>query len=500
MDYQKLQSDPAQFRSALLIDVDGHPVRFGDVIEPWQESDFEKLDPACRQVVGQDAEGPLRFFYERPRGHSKTSDLAIVATWLLFASRRQIRGFGAAVDQSQARLLRDQIDTIVRMNSWLQNILKVDQFKVANTRTGSTFSILTSDGPSSYGILPDFLIVDEFSHHARRDLFDPLFSSAAKRKTCLAVIITNAGFSDSWQWELREKIRQDPSWCFSRLNGPVASWITQDRLEEQRRLLPRIAYERLWENNWTTGSGDALLSEDVDRAVVLSGKLDKPERGWSYVAGLDLGLRRDFSALAVVGIDCGWSEEIPKKKRRLTSTQEAMIEAGIVDEPEEDQPEYISHIGSGRLKLVQLLAWKPPKAGKLDIEQIENAIIRLDKLFRMHIVADVWQIAFLVERLAKRGLRIETIDFTGQVLKNMASATSDAFSETRLSLFPDEGLIRELKSLRIVERNYGFRLQSTRNEFGHGDRSTALSLALLQARNNNVLTTRPPGDRLLVFP
>ena len=105
---------------------------------------------------------------------------------------------------------------------------------------------------------------------------------------------------------------------------------------------------------------------DIDKAITLSGPLSKPEKGWAYVAGLDLGLRRDRSALAVIGVDCGWSEEIARKKRKLSSTQRAMVEAGVLDEPEEDQPEYLQHEGTGRLKLVQLLSWKPPKVGKLD--------------------------------------------------------------------------------------------------------------------------------------
>ena len=68
------------------------------------------------------------------------------------------------------------------------------------------------------------------------------------------VVITNAGLQDGWQWELREKIRSDPAWYFSRLEKPTASWISQATLDEQRRLLPAFAWERLWMNRWTAGS------------------------------------------------------------------------------------------------------------------------------------------------------------------------------------------------------------------------------------------------------
>ena len=41
---------------------------------------------------------------------SKTTDLAAMVTWVLFASRRRLQGYGAAADRNQARLLRDSIE------------------------------------------------------------------------------------------------------------------------------------------------------------------------------------------------------------------------------------------------------------------------------------------------------------------------------------------------------------------------------------------------------
>ena len=101
VDLRSLQASPARFRQALLIDCDGRPQRLGTVMDRWQQVDFLELDDGWRRVAGQDAEGPLRGWLERPRGHSKTLDLAVMATWALFASRRQLRGYGAAADQDQ---------------------------------------------------------------------------------------------------------------------------------------------------------------------------------------------------------------------------------------------------------------------------------------------------------------------------------------------------------------------------------------------------------------
>ena len=293
----------------------------------------------------------------------------------------------------------------------------------------------------------------------------------------MLVIIANAGYGDSWQWETREAIRENPSWYFSRIDGPRASWITADRLEEQKRLLPRIAYERLWLNRWTSGSGDALDPRDIESALSLRGPSGDPEPGWMYFAGLDLGLSRDKAALAIVGRHLGHSEEVAKPTPSIPIAQKALIEAGLIEQPEQEA-EYIVHPGTGRLRLAQLQVWTPPTHGKVDIEQIEETIVKLDSRFHLQIGADPWQAAYLIERLRKRNVLIVPVDFTGSNLKSMASSTLEAFRERNIELFPEPQLVGDLRALRVEERSYGFRLVSPRGPNGHGDSATALAIAL----------------------
>ena len=105
MDLLKLQNSPDAFRRVLLIDTDSGPRPLGEVVNPWQATDFQALDSGWqRAVVGTEAQATYqRGWLERPRGHAKTLDLAIMATWALFASRRRLSGIGAAGDQDQAR-------------------------------------------------------------------------------------------------------------------------------------------------------------------------------------------------------------------------------------------------------------------------------------------------------------------------------------------------------------------------------------------------------------
>lgn len=502
MNLAEAQQYPSTFRRFLLINRDGESVRLGAAVDDWQKSDFEALDPAWRSIAGKQiktTDVKYRAWLERPRGHSKTSDIAVMVTWALFASKQPIRGIAAAADRDQAALIRNAIQTIVRENVWLENILTVQQFKIENRHTGSVLEIISSDAASSYGHLPDFVICDELCHWTSRDLWDSLISSAAKRARCLFLCIGNAGFVQSWQWELREAIRQDANWHFSRLEAPIASWITRENLAEQRRLLPMLQYRRLWLNEWSTGSGDALSGTDIDAAVVLKGPLSQPERGWIYCAGLDLGLSRDKAALAVIGVHVGFSEST-ERPRVLTHQQQIRIELGLSDEP---PPEYdeVYEPPTGKLKLVRLNVWNPAdsETGKVKIEDVENTIIALHQRFQfVSIGADPWQTSYVIERLRNADMRIEPVDFTPKNLQSMCSVVLESFVERNIQLFPDANLLNDLRNLKIVEKSYGVRLESPRGPNGHGDSATALAICLHLAKNvQSHLATFSPDRKLI---
>jgi hypothetical protein len=389
-----------------------------------------------------------------------------MAAWALFASRRRLSGIGAAADRDQAALLRDAVGRLLFLNPWLARLLEVQQWRVLNTRTESELSIISSDAPSSYGLTPDFIIADELVHWKNRDLWDSLLSSAAKRATCMLVCISNAGLQDDWTWQLREAVRQDPSWYFSRLEGPVASWITADRLAEQERLLPTIAYRRLWLNEWTSGGGDALSEEAINLAF-------RPELrpqasalpGVDYVAGLDLGVSRDASAVCVLGV------------RR-------------------------SFNGHGRIRLAHVKVWRPATGRKVDLQEVEDTLLDLHAIFNLkELCYDPWQATHMAQRLQSGGfgrmatgwqsgnlrtrrperLPIVEVPPTGKHLQAMATATIEAFNDFRIELFENADLRRDLTRLRVEERSYGFRLTSPRDATGHGDLGTAFSLAMVAA-------------------
>ena len=446
----QLAASPAAFRSVWKIDTDAGPRIVADVLDGWQRQDFEALDPGWMRI----AHGPqavkgepiLRGYLERGRGASKTSDLALMTTWVLLASPRMIRGVAAAADKDQARLLRDAILRQVKLNEWSQQFIEVRQFVVANKVTGSQLEILASDAATSYGHLCDFLLIDELTNWSAtqgKELWTSLVSTSAK-KTCMMVVISNAGMAmgTGWQWKAREAARQSDAWYFSRLDGPQASWIKQDALDEQRLLLPPKAYARLWLNQWQTDAGDALDMQLVEDAIVYDGPMEEyDEAHWPFVGTVDLGLRYDHAALAVLCFD-----------RNL-----------------------------GRIRLAHCESWNPRHyAGRVPLRLVEEACVNVAQRFNVSpFILDPWQAAQLQERLCDvHGLTAYLSPHTAKTCDAMATATLQAFANQTLGLYRDEALMRDWAKLSIETKNYGYKLVAAADEHGHADRAMAIAQAL----------------------
>jgi hypothetical protein len=137
----------------------------------------------------------------------------------------------------------------------------------------------------------------------------------------------------------------------------------------------------------------------------------------------------------------------------------------------------------------------------VDVEGIEAAIVKASERFDgLRVGADPWQAAYLVERLRKRGVSIEPVDFLANNLRSMCSATLEAFSEGRIDLFDHGQLLADLRALRVEERNYGCRLVSPRGPNGHGDAATALAISLHVARDIETTTAATIDRPLICYP
>lgn len=494
---REMQRSPAAFREHLSIDGDAGPRRLGESLDPWQRADFAALDPGWQRVAGLAVVDPAqRGYLERPRGHSKTTDEAVMATWALVASQRQISGVAAAADRDQARLLRDGIGKLVSLNPWLAEILDVQQYRIINKHTKSVLEILASDAATSYGLTPHFILCDELTHWQNDSLWVSLFSAAAKRANCMLVVIANAGTGcgSSWQWQVREAARTSPDWYFNSLDGPQASWIGEKHLAEQRRMLPPLAFDRLWLNRWTSGSGDALTEEDIAASVLHESPWRRREPGWVFVGGLDIGLAKDATAFVVLGKCVGETQLISRpRKGGVPRAFAAMQDLGMWRGEEVEETLHTVE-GSGKLRVAAVQLWKPERGKRVDLAEVERAIVRAHEHYGLAALAyDPHQAEYLADRLESAGVPVERVPFCGANLQSMATSMLDAFSSRNIELYEHPQLLADLRNLRIEEKSYGVRLTSPRGPAGHGDAATALALSIFASRQFEA----PLGDSFI---
>jgi phage terminase large subunit-like protein len=229
--------------------------------------------------------------------------MALQLGWILLYGRPGLIGLAAAADSDQAALIRDALLRLAQWNAEIFEPLEFQKEIVRNRETGSQLKIITSDVGSSYGVLPDFIICDELCHWAKPDLWYSLLSSAAKKRDCLLVVLTNAGVGRGWQWEIRELAQESDLWYFSSLDGPQAPWIREDWLNEQRIMLPDPVFRRLWLNQWQHSDGEFLTLAEVEACRDES--LSPQQAGQphcSYIAAIDYAEKHDLT----VGVLIHW--------------------------------------------------------------------------------------------------------------------------------------------------------------------------------------------------
>ena len=475
--YIEYATDFRLFASDLAIPAAQGPARFGDVMADFQRKRFDTLAPALQAVMAGTRPQPSRHWWEATKGASKDCDLAVALAWLVGFSRRTLFCQVGAADQGQADELRKAIRDLIRLNPWLSRLLETRATRILNPRTESVLEIIPADRPGSHGARPDVLVINELVHHRDQEFAENLMDNAAKVSTGLAVVVSNAGFQPSWQWDWRENARQSDRWHFDRVSVP-APWLDPDDVDEAKRRNAPARYARLWQGVWASGGGDALDSDWIDRATVHAGPMSKPAFGWRFAAGLDLGLKHDATALVVIAKHVGGTERVEGKKRVVVPDIVAhLIDAGLTDEPP-DEVEYKETPGTGKLRLAYCRLWRP-EGKEIDLSAVESELLAIDRQFRLAGTwVDKWQAAHLLQRVRQCGVSATGVDFTGTSMMTMATEILTAFRESRIELYPQPDLLADLRELRLKETNRGTRIESPRSTRGHGDAATAFVLAL----------------------
>lgn len=407
--------------------------RWGEAAESWQWAD-------ARAVLEPD--GDRRYhFLTRPRGGSKTCDLAGVAVAaLLEQAPTGARCYALASDRDQGALLLDSVRGFTDRTPGLSGALKVDAWRVS-APSGASLEVLAADEASSWGLRPWLAVVDDLAYWADtqqpRRLWRSIFSALPKVVGSRLTVLTSAGDPAHWAHDVLVAARASPQrWRVSEVEGPVP-WADAADLAEQQAMLPDWEFERLHLNRWRE-SDDRLTSADDLRACVTLDGPREPAPGRRYAVGVDLGLKADRTAVAVCSVD-------------------------------QAEPSVVA--------LDRMAVWEGSRRQPVDLSDVEAWLAETLRAYRRApVVVDPWQAAQLTQRLRARGARVVEHPFTQQSVSRLALRLHQLAADRALALPDDADLVDELANVRLRETSPGvYRLDHDPGR--HDDRAIALALA-----------------------
>lgn len=416
--------------------------RWGKAAEPWQRADAEA-------ILGED--GPRLHFLTRPRGASKTTDLAGVALAALVVQLPAgARGYAVAADADQASLLVDAARGFVARTPDLPALVEVQAARLLSRPNGASLTVLAADAPSAYSILPHLLIVDELANwpnSARhRGTWVAVASAMAKVPGSRLVILTTAGDPAHWSHRVLAEARSSPTWRVHEVPGPVP-WLDPAALEEQRRLLTPALFARLHLNRWTAAEDRLASLDDLGACVTLDGPL-APRCEHRYVIGLDLGLRRDRTVAAVCHAESMW-RSVPER----------------------------SEVTATRIVLDRMQTWSGTRAEAVLLADVEEWLAQSSAAYNgAEVVYDPWQAVGMAQRLTGRGVGTVEFTFSASSVGRLAATLYTLISNHTLALPDDPELADELANLRLRETSPGV-MRLDHDPDRHDDRAVALALA-----------------------
>ena len=419
-----------------------------------------------RPVFARDGEGLPRFrlcYLELPRGHWKSGGAAAVAIAeaLLHGSTDVVV---AAADREQAGIVTENVDGYLARNSVLRSSFRRRRDEYLLPARGSRIRVIASDAPSAWGLGGTHrrfrVICDELTNWASQELWVALSSATGKVKDAQTIVISNAGFDaeHSWQWKVRQTAERERWAYLYSPAGIVASWIDEAWVAQMRALLPGPAFDRAILNVWASESGDFVTREQWRRCI--DPGLKPTSHGTPhqapYFAGLDLGLSKDRTALAIVHLD-------------------------------HDQ----------HVTLDELLVWQGTRTQPVEIPTIERAVLDARRRYpRLRVTADPWQFKGSISRLHAAGVRINEFTFSAGSIAKLSSLLYELISDASLRVYDNQDLEREMLGLTVLETSSGWRLDHRQG--GYSDQAIALALAAQQAvalrRSHRQLPPLPTGS------
>jgi phage terminase large subunit-like protein len=180
---------------------------WGDVAEPWQWA-------LAVWLLSPDS-SPYRW-ESRPRGGSKTTDIAAIAlVAMLTVLPAGSRLYAIAVDRDQGRLIAEAAAGFVARTPALASAVTVDSYKIT-ARSGSVLEIMAADAASTYGLKPALVICDEFCQWPgttnARGVWTAVLTAMGKVAGAKLLCTSTSGDPGHWSHKIYQTALKSKSW------------------------------------------------------------------------------------------------------------------------------------------------------------------------------------------------------------------------------------------------------------------------------------------------
>ena len=296
----------------------------------------------------------------------------------------------SASEDSATQTIFNRLKNVLRNQRVFKSYFKHRKNIIENTTLKCKAEVLSAEKLDVLGRTANLIIFDELWHLAKEkwNLWNELLPAVATitDKDAQIVAISTAGISDDSEQPMmnlyNHHVAQDmPELYFYYSNDPfISPLITTQSLETQKRLMASAYYKRNWLNLVGVKGETALTKEDIFKLLSPISKVHS-SMGCVFI-GVDVGLKKDLTALAVIGLE------------------------------------------GDNYVLKYLKYWKPQK--EMDFDELERFIYSLLKDFPnfMYVDFDAYQTFRTAQRLKNLyGDRINAIQFSAnfkkELLKNL---------------------------------------------------------------------------------
>lgn len=326
--------------------------------------------------------------------------------------------------------------------------------------TGSIARCVAHQYETAAGLNPSLTIFDELWGFADRKFYDEL-TVVPTRPDPLIFIVTYAGYEErGLLWDLYcdgmagepildtglpdvfvRRGKKDTRMFMLWSHRNLASWVTNDYIERQRRRMPPDVFARFHENRWVAAGSQFIHDDDIEamhERPWLMQTTPQMDRLLNYIVATDLGLAHDRTARAV-----GHFEPL-----------------------------------DGKIYIDSIRVWEGSPDEHVNIKEVEEDLVECAHTFKARkLVVDPWQMEYTIQRL--KGIYNVVAFNPSADMQHLSQIFVNMLRSHRIVCYNEPRFERELKDAVIKQTVQGWRLDHTGRR--RNDITIAVGMMMVEA-------------------